>query len=138
MLGSHQPVAQHFEEAGRANFRGRVQIFGKRSNGAFVDLEEKTVLAAEVLEDGTLGDAERDGDIADAGGVITMLREMLRGGFDDSAAFRLRSGARGGLALVLRRGNPVAGNSWHRNDYKSRKHTAGVSRFQLHFYCYSR
>ena len=89
VFGADQPVAEHFEETGRANFRGRVQIFGKRANCALIDLEEQTVLAAEVLEDGTLGDAERDGNVADACGVISMLGKMLRGRFDDAGAFRL-------------------------------------------------
>ena len=40
VFGADQPVAEHFEEAGRADFGGRVEIFGKRAHGAFVDLEE--------------------------------------------------------------------------------------------------
>ena len=103
MLGADQPVAQHFEEASLRELRGGRRDIWRRTNGALVDFEEQSVLAAEVLEDGTLGDAERDGDVADAGGVITVLGEMLSGGFDDAAALCLGARASGGLALIERR-----------------------------------
>ena len=54
-----------------------------------------------MLEDGTFGDAEGDGDVADPRGMISVLGEMLSGGFDDAAALRLRTRARGRLALIL-------------------------------------
>ena len=69
-----------------------------------------------MLEDGALGDAQRDGDVADAGGVVAVLGEMLRRGLDDAGALRLRPGARRRLPLVQRRSNAVAGDSWHNND----------------------
>src|ERR1700722_4341469 len=135
MLGTHQPVTQHFEKPGRANFSGRIQILGKRSHGAFIDFEEQSILAAEVLEDGPFGNAEAYGDVPDASGVIPMLGKMMSSGLNDSGPFCLRAGAGLALPLIERRRNAIAGNSWH-NDYRSRKHTAGTARFQLHF-CFS-
>ena len=89
MLGAHQPVAQHFEKSGAADFGRRIQIFWEASHRPFVDFEEQSVFAAEVLEDGTLGDAEGDSDVTDSGRVISMLGEMLGGDFDDASALRL-------------------------------------------------
>src|SRR5262249_20776915 len=57
-----EPITHNLEESLLANFRGSIEIFRKRTNGALVDLEEESVFAAEVLKDGALGDAERRGD----------------------------------------------------------------------------
>src|ERR1700722_9104707 len=103
MLGARQPVAQHFEKTSGAHFGRGVQIFGKRSNGAFIDFEKKSILAAEVLEDGSFGDAQPHRNVPNASGVITMLGEMLGGGLNDSGSFCLRARAGRALPLIERR-----------------------------------
>jgi hypothetical protein len=69
-----------------------------------------------VLEYGTLGDAQSGGDITDAGVVISMLGEVLGGGFDDARALRLRTGADFRLTLIERGRDTIAGDSRHNND----------------------
>src|SRR5580698_2043445 len=113
MFGADEPVVKNIEESRGANFGRSVEIFGEGAHGAFVDFEEQAVLAAEMLEDRTFGDAKCRGDIADAGGVITILREMLHGGFDDAGALGLRTGAGREVARVTRRGDGIAGDSAH-------------------------
>ena len=65
MFRAHQPVAQDLEETGGANIGRRVEIFGERPNRALVYLEEKTILTAKVLEDGSLSDADSDGNTSE-------------------------------------------------------------------------
>jgi hypothetical protein len=67
-----------------------------------------------VLEDGSFGNPEAHGDVPDAGGVISVLGEMLSGGLNDPSALGLRSGAGWSLPLVQRRRYPIAGDSWHK------------------------
>src|SRR5580692_10458487 len=117
MLGTNQPVSKNGKESFWADFGGYIEIFREGADGAFIDFEEQSVFAAEVLEYGTLGDTQGGGDVTDAGIVISMLGEMLCGGFNDSRALGFRTRADLGLALVERRRDAIAGDSRHNNDF---------------------
>ena len=95
-------------------------------NGFLVDLEEQSILAAEVLEDGPFGDAKCQRDVSDAGGVISVLGKMLGGRFDDAAAFGLRTRTEFRLALIKGWSDAVACDSRHDRDLKSRQHNADL------------
>src|ERR1700757_1701979 len=117
MFGAGQPVAQNFEKSLRAHFIRDVQILGEGADGAFVDFKEQSVFAAEMLEDRTLGDPQVSGNVTDARIVISMLGEMLGGGFNDARTLGFRAGPELGLALVKWRGDAIAGDSGHDNDF---------------------
>src|SRR5277367_6477542 len=70
-----------------------------------------------MLEDGTLGDSERSGNVADAGGMVAVLGEVLRCGFDNAGALLFRPRPDGDVALVERRSDAIAGDSRHRVTY---------------------
>ena len=113
MFGADQPIIENIEEAGGAHVGGRIQIFREGAHGAFVDLEEQAVFAAEVLEDGTFGDAECGGNVADAGGLVTVLGEVLHGSVDDAGALGFGPGTGRVLTHVTRRCDGIAGDSAH-------------------------
>src|ERR1035437_9821837 len=114
VFGAHQPVSQHLEKAGLTDYRRRLKALGEGADRALVHLEEQPILAAKVLENGAFGNAERDGDVTDAGRVITLLGQMFRGNLDDAAALRVRTWTRGIPALVKGRSSAIAGDSRHR------------------------
>ena len=93
VFSAYQPVTQHFEKSGLTNFRRGVEVAGKRAYRALVDFEKQSVFAAEVLKDRTFGDAKRGRDVANSCRMVSMLREMTRGGFDNAVALRLRTRA---------------------------------------------
>src|SRR5215472_2062610 len=133
MFGTKKPIAEDLKESLLTNFGRRVEILGKGTNRQFVNLEEEAILAAEVLEDRTLGNTQTGGDITDAHGVISMLSKMLRRGFDDACALGLRSWPQLGVPLVKRRRDAITGNPRHNNnDSRSGQHTVSHCRLQLH------
>ena len=67
-----------------AHFSRSIKIARKRTHGFLVDLEEQAVFAAEMLEDGTLGDAEGGGDVTDTGGVVSLLGKMAHSGVNNA------------------------------------------------------
>ena len=109
---AHQPVAQHFEESALPHIRGRVEVARERTHGFLVDFEKQSILAAEMLKDRSLGDAERGRDIADPGGVIALLGKMAHGSINDSGSLAFGPGP-GGHAAVTRRRDETASNSTH-------------------------
>ena len=100
MFGARQPVSQNFEKSLGPDVERNVQIFCKRMDGSFVDFEEQSLFATEMLEDRTLGDAQGGGDIPHTSVVVPSLREVLRSGLDDACALGFRAGPELGLALV--------------------------------------
>jgi len=113
VFGAGQPVSQDREESFLADFRGYIEIFRKGADSAFVNFEEQSVFAAEVLEDGTFGDAQGNSNISDPGGMVAVLGEMQSCGLDNATALRLGAGTRFELALIERRCSAIAGYSWH-------------------------
>src|SRR5580658_711081 len=111
MLGPREPIMQNREKATSSNFWGRIQIFRKRAYGALVDLEEQTILAAEVLEDRALRDSKTRRDIAYTSRVITVLGEMLHSSFDNAAALGVGARTRRGNSMVKRRRCSITGDS---------------------------
>src|SRR5579863_4687680 len=114
VFSAYQPVTQHFEKSGLTNFRRGVEVAGERAHCAFVDLEKQSVFTAEVLEDGAFRDTQRRRDIADSSRMVSMLRKMIRGGFDDAGPLRLGTGTQLNLPLVERWCSAIAGDSRHR------------------------
>ena len=102
---------QHREKATGSNLWGRIQIFRKRAHGALVDLEEQTILAAEMLEDRTLRDAKTRSDITHSSRVITVLGEMQHSSFDNAAAFGVGARTRRPNRMVERRRCSITGDS---------------------------
>ena len=84
VLGARQPVTHDFPKPFCLHFRRAIEVGGKGTHRLDVDLEEQSVFAAEVLEDGAFGDAELLRDIADARLVVSVLGEVLHGSFDDA------------------------------------------------------
>src|ERR1700722_8168022 len=89
-LGARQPVPQYFEESAIADLSRRIQIARKRPRGPLVNLQEQSVLAAEMLENGSLGNIQCRGQVTDARRVIAVFGEMAHGGVHNlvSLAFR--------------------------------------------------
>src|ERR1700677_2334724 len=133
MFGAHQPIIKNLEKPSGTYFCRRIEILGKRTHSLFIDLEEKTVLAAKMLEDRSLGDAERNSHVANAGGMVTVFRKVLHGRIDNAGALGLRTRSWRRVAHITRWINRIAGNSTHR-DSKSPKNSGAFHNFQLHFY----
>src|ERR1700685_2291638 len=112
MLGAHQPIFQDFEESLVTHFRRCVKISRKRSDGFFIDFEKQTIFAAKMLEDGSFGDSESGGDVADASSVVALFGEMAHGGVNNSGSFAFRPGP-GRHATITRRRNQAATDSTH-------------------------
>src|SRR5258705_13752477 len=113
MLGASEPIAQHGEEALILHVGWGIEIGGKSSHGFLVDLEEETVLAAEVLENRAFGDVQFGGDIADACRMVSLLGKMAHRRIDDAGSLCLGARARGNLVSVTRWTDHAAGNSAH-------------------------
>ncbi len=107
-----QPVAEDVEEAVLANLGRSVKVTGKRSHRLLVDFEEQAVLAAEVLKDGTLGNAEGGGDVADPGGMVPLFGEMTHGGVNNAGPLAFGTGARRHMTVTRRR-NQATSNPTH-------------------------
>ena len=120
MLGSGKPVAQDFEESPVPDLLRSVEIGGEGADGFFVDLEEQTVLADEMLEDRAFGDAKLGRYVGDAGGVITLLGEVAHGDVDDARAFRFRARTGRDIVAVAWWTDQTAADSAHEVDLKSR------------------
>src|SRR6202047_587299 len=117
------PGAKHLEGTAILHFRVGVQILGKGAYRPLVNLKKQAVLAAEVLENRTLGNAQCSGDVAHASRVVTLLGKVLHCDFDDARALGLRTGTLRQMALITRGTNRIAGNTTHDSDLKSRKNT---------------
>ena len=120
VLRTGKPVAEDFKEAQLPNLCGNIEISRKGADSSLIYLEEQTVFAAKMLEDGTLGNAKSNGNVADARRMIAVFGEMLRCRLNNSATFRLGARTRFDLALIKRRCDSVAGDSRHDRDLKSR------------------
>src|SRR5437016_2563119 len=99
VLGADQPVAQDLEKAAGADIGRHIEIRREGARRLLVGLEEKAVFASEMLEDGTLGNAQFLGNVADAGGFVTLSGKMAHGHLDNTSplgfgarAKRLRPG----------------------------------------------
>jgi hypothetical protein len=134
MFGTCQPVTEYIEEALLANLGWGIEISWECPNCLFVDLEEQAVLTAEMLEDGTLRNAEFGGDIADSRGVVPLLGEVAHGCIDNPGAFRLGTRARRNVVPILRGTDQTAGNSTHEIDLESRHNTEDSLQIQFHFF----
>ena len=97
-----------------------IEIGGEGADGSFVDLEEQTVLADEMLEDRAFGDAKLGRYVGDAGGVITLLGEVAHGDVDDARAFRFRARTGRDIVAVAWWTDQTAADSAHQVDLKSR------------------
>lgn len=83
---AHQPVPQSMEESVVQDLRRCTEIRGKRAHRLLVRLEEKSVLATEVLKDGSLGDPEFIGHVADPGVLKPVLSKVAHCGVDNLRA----------------------------------------------------
>src|SRR4030095_7234844 len=125
-----QAVAQNLPETPRLHINRTIEIGRERSNGFDVDLEKQAVLASEMLEDGTLGNVELCRDVSNAGGMITVFREMLHRSIDNAGALGFRTGPRRRIPPVLRRRCKTAGDPGH-IDLKSQKDTGTSIRISI-------
>jgi hypothetical protein len=85
----------------------------KGTDRTLVYLEKKTIFAAKMLKDGTLGDAKARGNVANAGRVIAMFRKMQRSRLDDADPFGLGTWTGRRVMLIERRSDAIAGDSRH-------------------------
>src|SRR4030067_269469 len=74
----------------------RVEPCGQRGHGPAVGGEEQTGLAAEVLEDRALRDAELAGHVLDPRALVAMLGEVAHRGVDDELLLGGRTATRPG------------------------------------------
>ena len=64
-----------------------------------------------MLKNGTFGDAEFSGDVADARGFITLFREVSHGDIDYPGSLAFGTGTEGCLSIA-----------WRRNDSRNTSH----------------
>src|ERR1700722_15425889 len=112
MFSSHQPVTQYLEKSPIPDFHWSVEVTGKRAHRFLVDFEKQAVLAAEVLEDGSFGDAKKRRDISHPRGMAALLGKRTHGCVSDPGSLTLRPRPRRHIAIAWRRDN-TASNSTH-------------------------
>src|SRR5258708_23128758 len=108
-----QPIAQHFEEPLSLYFWWRFHILRKGPHSLLVGFEKQSVLALEMLEDRTLGDAQFRGNILDARRAVPMLGEVTNGHLHDPGPLGLPSRTRFPVRPQLRGLGQTAGHSIH-------------------------
>ena len=85
-----QPVAHHRKEARILDLGGDVEIRRQRAQRGFVGLEEQPILAAEMLEDRTFGNAQLVCHVTHASGFVAVVGEVTHRGIENQRALLLR------------------------------------------------
>jgi hypothetical protein len=84
VLGTCQPVAKDGKKTVLTNIGRRVEVSREGTDRFLVHLKEEAILTSEVLENRSLGYAERAGDVPDPRGVVTLFGKMPHSGIHNA------------------------------------------------------